>query len=55
MDSDAVALVLSSFGQCQKILIPTFTVWIALVGLLIGESHFLLSHTLLIGVFGTSF
>lgn len=47
--------ILGRFGRCQKILIPTFTFRIAFAGLLIGESHLLLPHTLLIGVFGTSF
>ena len=39
----------------KKILLPTLSVRIVLDSLLIGESHLLLYHPLLVGVLGTSF
>ena len=47
--------ILGSLRGCQKILLPTLSVRIVLDSLLIGESHLLLSHPLLVGVLGTSF
>ena len=47
--------ILGSLRGCQKILLPTLSVRIVLDSLLIGESHLLLYHPLLVGVLGTSF
>lgn len=43
--------ILGSLRGCQKILVPTLSVRIVLDSLLIGESHLLLSHALLVGTF----